>query len=146
MKVILLKDVPKVGARYDVKDLSDGYAQNVLINKGLAIRATPSELNKLAERNQNLKNRQEAEKKEFNLFIDKVNGMSVTIKAKANEKGSLFSAVNKKDVVQALEKATGMQVDESSIDLGHIKEIGSHKITIRKGANTGSCTIVVEKG
>ncbi len=145
MKVILLKDIPKVGARYAVKEFADGYAQNVLINKGLAIRATPAELTKLEDRNKKLKSKQDADKKTFISFIEKANGMTIRICAKANEKGSLFSAVNKKDILSALETATGMDIKEHAIEVGHIKELGAHKITIQSGENKGIVTILIEK-
>ncbi len=55
MKVILLTDIPKVGNKYDVKEFKEGYAQNVLLSKGLACLATKSELAKLDDRKNKLK-------------------------------------------------------------------------------------------
>lgn len=145
MKVIFLKDVPKVGNRYDVKEFSDGYANNVLINKGLAIRATPAELAKIDEMRANNDKIKEMEKEEFNLLIEKAKDVAITLSAKANEKGHLFSALNKKSVVEALSKATGMHVEEKDVDLGHIKDLGEHIVTIKKGNNSGSCKVRVIK-
>jgi large subunit ribosomal protein L9 len=145
MKVIFLKDVPKVGNKYDVKEFSEGYANNVLINKGLAIRATPSELAKIDAMREKSKKLKEIEKEEFNLLVEKARGISITVAALANEKGHLFSALGKKDVVLAVQKATGMQIDEGSIDLGHIKELGAHTVTIKKGKESGNFTVTVIK-
>ena len=145
MKVIFLKDVPKVGNRYDVKEFSDGYANNVLINKGLAIRATACELAKIDEMKAKNNKQKEVEKNDFNLLIEKAKGIEITLKAKSNEKGHLFSALNKKSVVEALSKATGMHIEEKDVDLGHIKELGEHTVTIKKGSNSGSCKVKVIK-
>lgn len=134
MKIILLKDVSKVGKRYDIKDISDGYAVNLLIPRGLAIPATADAIKRVELE----RLREEGEKKVHQELLLKnaseLEGITVTITEKANEKSHLFAAVHKPEIVSAIEKQTRLQIDPDNIELEkHIKEIGIHEINIKVG-------------
>ena len=144
MKIILLTDVPKVGNRYDILDLKEGYAQNVFLSKGLAVLATPAELAKLADKKNQIEKKKKEEMDTFLELISKVNGKAVTIKAKANDKGHLFKAVSPHDVAQAVKKETGIDLDEKSLRMDHIKTTGMHSVLISKSDKKGECRIIVE--
>lgn len=131
MKVILLKDVPKVGQRYEIKDVADGYALNALLPKGLAQKATPDIIKKMEE----LKARDLAQKKiqeELLLkSLEEVKKVRLLFKEKANEKGHLFAGVTKEMIVDELRKKTKFNIDTHSIKIDKpIKETGDHKIYI----------------
>jgi len=143
MKIILLTDIPKIGNKYDVKDFKEGYAQNVFLSKGLACLATPAELAKLEERRKQLERKKEEEIKLFSNLVSSVGDKIITIKAKANEKGHLFKAVGPHDVVLAIKEMTGVEIDEKSLTMEHIKDVGSHKVFIKKGEKRGECQISV---
>jgi len=145
MKVILLTDIPKVGNKYDVKEFKEGYAQNVLLAKGLACLATPSELAKLEDRKRKTVKLKEEELKTFNDLISTVGNKIITIKVKANEKGHLFKSVGPHDVAQAMKELARIEIDEKSIIMDHIKTLGRHKITIKKGDKKGECEIEIIK-
>lgn len=145
MKVILLTDIPKVGNKYDVKDFKEGYAQNVLLSKGLACLATKSELIKLEDRNRQIQKRKEDETKTFSDLISSVSDKTITIKAKANEKGHLFKAVGPHDVIVAIKEISGIVIDEQSLVMDHIKTLGPHSVSIKKGDKRGECKIIIEK-
>lgn len=145
MKVILLTDVPKIGNRYDVKDFKDGYAINVLISKGLAEMATPQALNRLANKIAKINSRKQQEEKTFESLIATIDNKSITIFTKTNEKGHLFKSITPHDIAQAIKSSSDVIVDEDSIIIkGHIKEIGPHKVTIKKGNREGQCQIIVQ--
>jgi len=144
MKVILLTDIPKVGNKYDVKDFKEGYAQNVLLSKGLAEIATPQALGRLAARRAQIDKAKEEEMKAFNELISSVNNKVITIKVKSNEKGHLFKAVSPRDVVEAIKQSSGVDVDEDTLVMEHIKELGTYSVVIKKGDRKGKCQIVVE--
>ncbi|MCX6754780.1 MAG: 50S ribosomal protein L9 [Candidatus Nomurabacteria bacterium] len=143
MKVILLTDIPKVGNRYDVKDFKEGYAQNVLLAKGLAVLATKSELAKIEDRKKASEKKRLEEVESFNNLISSVGGKTITVKAKANEKGHLFKAVGAHDVALVIKEATDIEISEDSIKMDHVKNVGSHKVFIKKGDMKGECEIVV---
>ena len=145
MKVILLQDIPKVGNRYDVKDLKEGYAQNVLISKGLAILATPQAMANLDHKKEQMNKKKEEEMQVFDSLIASVNNKVIKLKAKANDKGHLFKSVNARDVVSAIKSESGVIIDESNIIMDHIKEVGEHTVAIKKGSKQGKCQIIVEK-
>lgn len=145
MKVILLTDIPKVGNKYDVKDFKEGYAQNVLLSKGLACLATKSELIKLEDRNRQIQKKKEEETKTFSDLISSVSDKTIIIKAKANEKGHLFKAVGPHDVIVAIKEISGIVIDEQSLVMDHIKTLGPHTVSIKKGDKRGECKIIIEK-
>lgn len=144
MKVILLTDVPKVGNKYDIKDLKQGYAQNVLISKGLATLATPTELAKVEAKKRQIEKKKNDEMKSFLELIDSVNNKTITIKAKANEKGNLFKSIGPHDVSVTIKNITNIELDESLIEMNHLKSVGTHTISIKKGDKRGECKIVIE--
>jgi large subunit ribosomal protein L9 len=144
MKVILLTDIPKVGQRYDVKDFAQGYAQNVLLSKGLAELATPQALAKLEAKKASLQKKKAEEEALFSELIASIDNKKITLQAKANDKGHLFKAVSPREVIDAIKKSTGIDIDENHIVMDHIKELGSHKVTIKKGDKKGQCEIIVE--
>ena len=144
MKVILLTDIPKVGNRYDVKDFAQGYAQNVLLSKGLAELATPHNLAKLEAKKALLNKKKDEENKLFAELISSINNKIIIIKVKANEKGHLFKSVSAHDVAIAIKSETGIDIDEHSISMDHIKELGNHKVIIKKGDKQGECEISVQ--
>lgn len=143
MKVILLTDVPKVGNRHQIKDLKDGFAQNVLIAKGLAVMATPKAMIDLEKRKSEISQKKQTEMQVFESIISTINNKKIEIKIKANEKGHLFKAVKESDVVKAIRDITGIEIEEYLVQMDHIKELGSHTIKIKKGDRAGSCEIII---
>lgn len=144
MKIILTTDVPKLGNRYDIKDLKDGYA-NVLISKGVALIASPQALASLAAKKAQAEKKREEEMKLFDSIIATVDNRKIEIGVKANEKGHLFKAVGPRDIVLAIKLVTNVEIDESSVIMNPIKEIGLHAIEIKKGDRKGKCEVLVIK-
>ncbi len=144
MKIILTTDVPKLGNRYEVKELKDGFA-NTLIARGVALMATPKALADLALKKSQAEKKKEEEMKIFESMIASIDNKKIEIKVKANEKGHLFKSVNAHDVATAIKEVTNMEIEEASIIMDHIKEIGSHTVEIKKGNRKGKCEVVVTK-
>lgn len=131
MKVILLKDVAKIGKRYDIKDVSDGYAANMLIPRGLAQAATPQAIKKVEE----MKAKDVAEKKvqgELLLkSLDTIKSLKIDLKEKANERGHLFAGITKERILEEVAKAARLHLDPETVKLHKpIKETGEHKIVV----------------
>lgn len=131
MKIILLKDVPKIGRRYDVKDVSDGYALNMLLPKGLAQKATPDMITKVEA----IKAKDLADKQIQNDLLlrnlEEVKKVTLYFKEKANDKGHLFAGVTREMIADELKKETKFNIDSESIKIEKpIKEVGEQKVTI----------------
>ncbi len=134
MKIILLKDIAKVGKKYELKNISDGYAINLLIPKGLAIIATPDALKRIELE----RSRDEGERKLHTELLLKnlaeLDGKTITITEKANDKGHLFAGVHKLEIIPAIQNQTRIQIDSEHIILDKpIKEVGIHTIEVRVG-------------
>lgn len=131
MKVILLKDVPKIGRKYDVKNVADGYAVNMLLPRGLAKVATTEAVRQI----ELLKAQDLTEKKIQEELLLKslalVKDIRVVITEKANEKGHLFAGVTKERLATEVEKVSRIKLDPETIKIGKpIKEVGEHKVPI----------------
>lgn len=146
MKIILLKDVAKVGRKYETKEISDGYALNLLIPKGLAVAATADAVKRIGVE----LTKEEGERKIHHELLMKnlkeLDGATITMKEKANDKGHLFAGVHKAELIPEIQKQTRLQVDESHIVLDKpIKEIGDHTIDIKIGEKKASFTLSIKK-
>ncbi|HEY4511665.1 MAG TPA: 50S ribosomal protein L9 [Candidatus Paceibacterota bacterium] len=131
MKVILLKDVPKVGKKYEIKAIADGHALNFLIPRGLAEAATANNLKKL----ETLKATDATEKKvQADLLaknLKSLEGVVVEITGKANEKGHLFASIHTDTIVAELMKQKHLSLPTEFIKIAKpIKEIGDHEIPV----------------
>ncbi len=143
MKIVFIKDVPRVGQRGQLKDVADGYG-NSLLAKGLADRATSSVLSMLETKRKTEEYKKEMSKENFKLFLEKINTEEIIIKVRANEKGHLFKTVSREEVLKELFTKTGIELNEAFIDIGHIKTIGEHTIKFNDKQNTGECKIRVD--
>ena len=146
MKVIFLKDVPRVGRRHEIKEVNDGYAANFLFPRKLAERATPQAMAELEKRKKEIMVEREIQEELLEKSLESLKGKVVTIKAKADEKGHLFSGIHKKEISLALATEHRAAVDEEFIILDKpIKEIGEFEIPVQIKNKKSSFKVLVEK-
>jgi large subunit ribosomal protein L9 len=131
MKIILRKDVEKLGEAGSLATVKDGYARNYLIPQGMAIAATPGEL-KLWEHNQAVKTRKvERQERELQSFADKISGQTLTFEARAGEGGRLFGSVTAADIAEKLSSSVGEEIDRRKVVLSEpIRSTGEHTVTV----------------
>ncbi|MEI8123694.1 MAG: 50S ribosomal protein L9, partial [bacterium] len=134
MKIILIKDTKKVGRKYEVKDVADGFALNSLIPGKFAIPATASNLKiietkKLGDLSIS-KNMSESVLK----ALEKLPEGKLIIEGKVNEKGHLFAGIHEEKIVEEFKKVTGSELPVGSLEIDQaIKGIGEYKIKIKAG-------------
>lgn len=146
MKVIFLKDVPRVGKKYDIKDVNDGYAMNFLLPRKFAIIATPKAIAELEMRKAEIAVGREVQEGLLIKNLEEIRDKVIIIKGKANEKGSLFSAIHKKEIIEELSKQHKAEISEEFIILEKpIKEIGEFEIPIEIKSKKSSFKLIVEK-
>jgi len=132
MKVILLKHIPKTGKKYDIINVSDGFALNSLFPKGLAERATPAGI-KMVESYKAGEVALRAVNEALLLKnLKDMNDIKITISGKANDKGHFFAGIHKEEIISALKEQKQLDMDESHIILDKpLKEIGEHKVEVK---------------
>ncbi|MDZ7726165.1 MAG: 50S ribosomal protein L9 [Candidatus Campbellbacteria bacterium] len=131
MKVILLSSIPKVGNVNDIVDVSEGYAMNNLIPKGLARSASDKNVSAIEKQIKENKAKDEVRKNETAQTIRSLDKESFTVKASASEKGTLFSSISATDLSTQIKEDKGIDIDSSYIELDQpIKETGEHKVEI----------------
>ncbi|MFH1472974.1 MAG: 50S ribosomal protein L9 [bacterium] len=134
MKVVLLKDVKKVGIKYEEKEVSDGYAVNHLIPKGFAVPASSPVAKQVLAQKETSQASREKELKDIETNLTRLSKTPIKFTAKANEQGHLFEKLNAHKLSTIVEKETGQKLDSSYFELETpIKEIGTHKVPIAIG-------------
>ena len=132
MKVIYLQDVKGSGKKGEIKNVADGFARNMLLPKGLAVEATPENLNKLKGQQDSAQHKIDMDVKAANEAAAAVKGKKVVIKAKAGSNDRLFGSVTSAHVADALDQQFGIKVDKKKITLStDIKNFGSYKAAIK---------------
>lgn len=131
MKVILLKDVKKLGKKYEVKDVADGYFVNFLLPQGFAVAASRQNLEKLKESQKKINELRKKEKERLVSLMAKLEGVTIAVTAKASSKGTLFSSVKAEDIAKSALSSLGFEVPSDSIHLDHpIDKIGEYKVKV----------------
>lgn len=132
MKVILKTDVKGSGKAGELVNVSDGYARNFLLPRGLAAEADSQAINDLRGREEAKQHRAEVEKAEAEAAAKKLDGMVVRVTAKAGENGRLFGAVTAKEIAAAVKAQFAVGIDKRKIVLsGEIKAYGTYPFEIR---------------
>ncbi len=144
MKVILLKDVRKVGKKFEVKDVADGYALNFLIPRKMAEVSNPSNTKKI----ETIKVRDEAEKKiQEDLLVKNLKGLdgiTLELKENANNKGHLFKGVHKEEIVAGLKSQGHLDIAPEYIVLEKpIKEVGEFEIEAKVQDKSAKFKLVI---
>ncbi len=144
MKVILLKDVPKVGKKYDIKNIADGFVMNFLMPKKLVAIVTKETEAKYAL----LRKNQEAEEKiQEELLLKSLASLKdVHLKmiAPANEEGHLFAGIHEDAIVSLLEKETDLKLESRHLKIDKpIKSTGEHIIPVEINGKRGQFTLTI---
>ena len=131
MKVILTQDVKSHGEKGDLINVSDGYANNFLLKKGLAKIATKQAINELESKKGAEQYRKNQEELKAQNIADRMKDFTVKLTAKAGKEGKLFGSITSKDVAQALKDQYNITVDKRKIDLPDgIKSCGIRDVNV----------------
>ena len=131
MKVVLLGEIKGKGGEGDVVDVAQGYAENYLFPKKLAVAATKGNLKQLEERRNNIEKREAVRIADANALKETLEGKSVVVDAKVGDEGVLFGSVTSAMIVDAIKDQLGVEVDRKRVELGKaIKVAGSHEVAV----------------
>lgn len=132
MKVILVADVDGLGLRGDVVEVKDGYANNLLIPKGLAVRSTKGKAKEATQQAREKMARADRELRRAEEAAQAISGHTFEVAAKAGEEGKLFGTITSRDIAALVEKDLDLTVDRKKIHLDeHIKTAGFHEARIK---------------
>lgn len=135
MKVILLQDVKNLGKKYEVKDVADGYARNLLFPKNVVREATPEALEWLAMQKEILAAKAEESLKHIQDTASSLDGMEVVIAVKVGDEGQLFENITSQKIAERL-KEMGFEVKKAQVQLEiPIKELGEFPVKVRLDHN-----------
>ena len=131
MKVLLIKDVYKLGRAGDVKKVADGYGRNFLLPQKMAVLATPGAI-KTAEHIR----AKAAEKRvilndEMSVVAKSLEKVQLVFGARAGETGKLYGSITSQEVVDALQKKTGFGIKRQQLDMQPLRALGEHTVRIR---------------
>ena len=130
MDIILLQDVDKVGDKYQTVKVKDGFGNNFLIPKGLALVANDSNRRKYASINRALDKKESLRLGEYQATAAQLNGKSVKIVAKAGSSGKLFGSVDAAQIAAAIGAQLGVTIERKRVAIEPIKDLGTHTATI----------------
>src|SRR5512132_3534916 len=131
MKVMLLKDVYKLGRAGDIKKVADGYGRNFLLPQKLAVLATPGALKQVEKVRSQAEVRRTELNSELKSLSDQINGITVVFAAKAGETGKLYGSITTQDVANAIQEKTRFEVKKPQIDMQPIRNLGEFTAHVR---------------
>ncbi|MFA6273081.1 MAG: 50S ribosomal protein L9 [Candidatus Paceibacterota bacterium] len=145
MKIILNQDIPKVGKKYEVKNVADGHALNFLIPRGLAAPATAGALKQLEIAKAQIVVEKKIQEDLLLKNLKSLDGAKIEIAEKANDKGHLFAGLHKEQIIPEIKKQTGLDVLPEFLVLDKpIKEIGEQTIEVKVQDKTAKFIVVVK--
>lgn len=132
MKVILKQDVKSLGAKESMVKVSDGYARNFLIPKGLAVEVNASNINIMNTKKDSIKIKRDKELAGAKALADRISKVTVILSAKSGENGKLFGSITSKDIASQLKTKYDLDIDKKKIVLPEtIKETGDFDVEIK---------------
>ena len=132
MRVILRTDVETVGTKGDVVDVADGYARNYLLPKGWAMKASPGAEAQAEKMRRSRSIKDAADRSAAEDIATRLVPTTITIAARVGTEGRLFGSVGTAEVVEAIAKQTGIELDRRQVKLNEpIKESGTHLVPVK---------------
>jgi len=131
MKVLLLKDVYKLGRAGDVKRVADGYGRNFLIPQGLAVLATPGALKQSEQIRSSAAVTRDAMNREMSGISEKLAKLVLTFPAKAGETGKLYGSITPGMIAEAIKNKLDIEINRRQLDSEPIRTLGTQKVHIR---------------
>ncbi|HMM70136.1 50S ribosomal protein L9 [Gudongella oleilytica] len=132
MKVILLKEVKGMGKEGDLVNSKDGYARNYLIPRNMAIEATSENLRKWEEAKKQEAAKKKQELEEANALKERLEKLTVEVKAKGGSGGRLFGSITSQDIAAALKEQHGVDIDKRKIEMkDNIKNAGATEVDLK---------------
>ncbi|MDD5659740.1 MAG: 50S ribosomal protein L9, partial [Actinomycetota bacterium] len=143
MKVILTKDVEKIGNYGDVINVKDGYAKNFLIPSGMAVMATQGNLKQIDLVKKSRIKSEAKSIKEANEIAETLNGLKLIFKVKSSSEGKMYGSITTKDIADKILSFKKIEIDRKKIDLeDSIREIGSYDVNIKLYKDI-KCNVIV---
>jgi len=148
MKVVLTKDVDKLGEAWEIKEVAKGYARNFLLPRNLAVLATKNALEKAKSEQKFKVQKKQKAGKELEKVAKDLGGLTINLSQKATKTGALFASITKRKLAQAIIKATKLtKLDSKKVQLDKpIKKVGDYKVKVKLGPDLASEVKVKVKG
>lgn len=147
MKVLLTKDVEKLGRAGDLKEVSGGYGRNYLIPQGLAVLATKGQVKQSEERLRAQRRRDELARRDAEALAGRLNGQTLRFVERVGEQDRLYGSVTNVDVAEKIKQQLSLDIDRRRIDLEDpIKRIGIYPVRIRIASGVEAVVNVVVEG
>jgi len=143
MKVILQKDVPRIGKKHQILDVPDGHALNFLIPRKLAERATPEAIKRIEVQSAKLALGRAESEHAFKEALKHASEAAAALTADANKEGGLYKAVTVKEIIAAF-KEKGIVFEEHDVHIEtSIKTLGTHTVRVSHGTHSGVVSFTV---
>ena len=144
MQVILLKDVARVGRRYDVVDVSNGYANNFLFPRHMAELATKEKVAGLEKLKEAARAVEDAKNAEMREKLAELAGMTITIEVKADENGHLFKKIRAENIAEVLADEHDLEIAKEAVLLDSpLHELGEHQVDVEFAGERTTLTIAL---
>lgn len=131
MKVVLIADVKSKGKKGDIINVPDGYARNFLFPKNLAVMADNAALSELKSRQDAAEHHKQEEIAAAQAVADKINGQTVTLKAKAGTSGRLFGSITSKEIADEINRAFSVNIEKKKLSIADIKNFGDYTADVK---------------
>jgi len=131
MKVLLIKDVYKLGRAGDIKKVADGYGRNFLIPQGLAVLATSAALLHAEHIRADADTRRTEMNNELSGVAETLSKLTLTFPVKAGETGKLYGSITAAMIEEAIKAKSGLEIDRRQLDFEPIRNLGTHSVRIR---------------
>ena len=147
MKIVLMKDVPNLGAAGEVKEVADGYARNYLMPKGFAVLATKGLIKQAQERAEAQRKRDLRARTDSEALAQRINGQTVRFTARVGELDRLYGSITNVDIAEKLSSQIGAEIDRRRVELGDpIKRAGVYSVVVDLGHGLDARINVVVEG
>jgi large subunit ribosomal protein L9 len=136
VRVVLRDDVENVGRKGDLIEVTDGFARNYLVPRGLAIKATKGVVQQAEAMRRNREARDARDREAAQALADQLTGRRIEVRARAGEGGRLFGSVTATDVADAVRAQTGVELDRRKTQLAEpLKALGAVEVPVKLHAD-----------